>query len=65
FQKDYVDVTTIRGIVKSTILSIKDEYLDERELDLNAAQRGIGGYLIMPAYGATNGYMYALRTCCL
>ncbi|KAI5065389.1 hypothetical protein GOP47_0020084 [Adiantum capillus-veneris] len=62
FQKDYVDVTTIHGIVKSTILCIKDEYLDERELDLNAAQRGIGGYPIMPDYGATNGYMYALRT---
>ncbi|KAI5055529.1 hypothetical protein GOP47_0029050 [Adiantum capillus-veneris] len=60
FQKDYVDATTIHGIVKITILCIKDEYLDERELDLNAAQRGIGGYPIMPDYGATNGYMYTL-----
>ncbi|MCO5553189.1 hypothetical protein L7F22_006710 [Adiantum nelumboides] len=61
FQKDYVDVTTIHGIVTSTILCIKDEYLDERAIDLNAAQRGIGGYLIMPDYGSKNGYMHALR----
>ncbi|MCO5595157.1 hypothetical protein L7F22_049196 [Adiantum nelumboides] len=62
FQKDYVDVTTIHGIVTSTILCIKDEYLDERPIDLNASQRGIGGYLIMPDYGAKKGYMYTLRT---
>ncbi|MCO5579798.1 hypothetical protein L7F22_033660 [Adiantum nelumboides] len=62
FQKDYVNVTTIHGIVTSTILCIKDEYLDERAIDLNAAQRGIDGYPIMPDYDAKNGYVHALRT---
>ncbi|MCO5564367.1 hypothetical protein L7F22_018027 [Adiantum nelumboides] len=61
FQKDYVDVMVIHGIVTSTILCIRDEYLDERDIDLNASQRGIGGYLIMPKYGAKNGYMHASR----
>ncbi|MCO5587389.1 hypothetical protein L7F22_041338 [Adiantum nelumboides] len=44
----------------STILCIKDEYLDERDIDLNASQRGIGGYPIIPEYGAKNNYMHAL-----
>ncbi|MCO5549887.1 hypothetical protein L7F22_003361 [Adiantum nelumboides] len=62
FQKDYVDVTAIHGIVQSTIMCIKDEYLEERVLDLNASQKGVGDYPIMPEYGAEKGYPYALRS---
>ena len=61
FQRDYVDVSTIHGTVISPILCIKDEYLIERKLDLNACQKGIGEYPIIPNYGADNGFLYALR----
>lgn len=51
FQKEYVDVTIIHGIVASTVLCIKDEYFEEQTLDSNVAQRGDGGYPIIPEYG--------------
>ncbi|MCO5601158.1 hypothetical protein L7F22_055277 [Adiantum nelumboides] len=62
FQKDYVDVTTIHGIVQSTILCIKDDYLEERNVDLNASQKGVGDFPIMPEYGSENGFLHALRS---
>ncbi|KAI5081842.1 hypothetical protein GOP47_0001585 [Adiantum capillus-veneris] len=62
FQKDYVDVTAIHGIVQSTILCIRDEYLEERNVDLNASQRGVGDYPIMPDYGSKNGFLHALSS---
>ncbi|KAH7373883.1 hypothetical protein KP509_17G078700 [Ceratopteris richardii] len=62
FQRDYVDVTIVHGLVSSTILCIRDEFLDEREIDLNAAQQGIGEFPIIPEYGVKNGYMYAFRS---
>ncbi|KAI5071611.1 hypothetical protein GOP47_0013862 [Adiantum capillus-veneris] len=61
FQKDHVDVTTVHGIVQSTILCIKDEYLEERTLDLNASQRGVGNYPIIPEYGPEKGHLHDLR----
>ncbi|KAH7352083.1 hypothetical protein KP509_19G029200 [Ceratopteris richardii] len=65
FQRDYVDVTTVHGLVSSTILCIRDEFLDEREIDLNAAQQGIGEFPIIPEYGAKNDFQfkYAKKLC--
>ena len=62
FQKDHVDVTSIHGIVRNTILSIHDDFLDERPLDLNASQLGTGNYPILPDYGPDCGYLHSLRS---
>lgn len=57
-----MDVTLVSGLVRNAILCIEDDFIDERCIDINATQVGIGGFPIIPDYGPEKGYLYGLRS---
>ena len=62
FQYKYVDVTTIRSLIRTQIESVCMLYMVE-SIDLNQDTFNVNiGYHIIPQYGAPSGYLQRLSS---
>ncbi|MCO5576493.1 hypothetical protein L7F22_030303 [Adiantum nelumboides] len=61
FQRDHVDVTSVKSLVDNQISRIKEYYIEDPKLDCNALTHGIGGFEILQEYGSPKGHLFTLR----
>ena len=61
FQKTYVDVTSIVGIIETEISALEMYFLDDPVIDVNASIQDRLEFPIVPEYGPPHGQLYALR----
>lgn len=61
FQMEFVDVTTVSGLVESEVCTIQLEFIEDPIIDINSYQMDSRGYPIIPDYGPKKGYLAALR----
>ncbi|MCO5596978.1 hypothetical protein L7F22_051049 [Adiantum nelumboides] len=61
FQRDHVDVTSVKSLVDNQISRIKEYYIEDPKLDCNALTHGVGGFEILQEYGSPKGHLFTLR----
>ncbi|MCO5586280.1 hypothetical protein L7F22_040219 [Adiantum nelumboides] len=61
FQKPFVDVTTVHGIIQKEIKLIRQYYIDSPEVDCNALTFDVDGYAFLPEHGPDKGHLFTLR----